>query len=170
MIHSLARGLCLFFKFQIFPKCWSGLKRSWRRSSQILYHKLELSEVREPWAMLGDNWGTPGNTASLMIKSGSVWYKYLVPNCLLYLWSQSHSFITLHCLQLTLCSDLVDFLQSKIFYLCLSCKEWGSYHKLPGLWSNEQKAKLSSYSNGALDHDSDVILMFPVRSFFHWSP
>ena len=29
---------------------------------------------------------------------------------------------------------------------------------------------LSSYSNGALDHDFDVILMFSVRSFFLWSP
>ena len=48
-----------------------------------------------------------------------------------------------------------------------------SYHgKLPGLLSPRLAVdcELSSYSNGALDHDSDVILMFSVRSFFLSGP
>ena len=62
VVLGCAGGLYLS-NFQDIPRSWSRLEESWRRSSQILYHKLELSEVKEPRATLGDNWGTPVHPA-----------------------------------------------------------------------------------------------------------
>ena len=66
VVLGCAGGLYLS-NFQDIPRSWSRLEESWRRSSQILYHKLELSEVKEPRATLGDNWGTPVHPAGEQI-------------------------------------------------------------------------------------------------------
>ena len=183
MIQRIAAGLC--FIFYIFQNV-VGPERSWRRSSQILYHRREeggrKSYRRVEWSGVTLSYarGQLGKTRVRLLLYNMPSHHQHEWNTRLNLsiWNDAVYF----CLTewaglgrdgLKSLIRAVNFKQSKnIIYVGASAKNgvlimvsFQVYYLAGRLWT-----ELSSYSNGAPDHDSDVILMFSVRSFFLSSP